>query len=87
MCARNSKSFVKVISDYSVVVQEYFQERTKLWLETVVGKTVFDIAHYWVRYKFAPGRGQIHAHLLAIPNDQSIYKRLMKKERKKEHQN
>ena len=34
---------------------------------------MFDIAHYWVRYEFAPGRGQIHAHLLAIPNDQSIY--------------
>jgi hypothetical protein len=34
---------------------------------------VFGIKHYWVRYEFAPGRGQIHAHLLAIPEDQTIY--------------
>jgi hypothetical protein len=54
------------------VIQEYFQLRTEAWLETV-GKDVFGIKHYWVRYEFAPGRGQIHAHLLAIPEDQSIY--------------
>ncbi len=24
------------------------------------------IEHYWVRFEFAPSRGQIHAHLLAI---------------------
>lgn len=27
------------------------------------------IKHYWVRYEFAKGRGQIHAHLLAITED------------------
>ena len=54
------------------MVQEYFQTRVTLWLNTV-GKRVFGIDHYWVRYEFAPGRGQIHAHLLAISNDQSIY--------------
>ena len=37
------------------------------------GKKVFGIKHYWVRYEFAPGRGQIHAHLLAIPEEHSIY--------------
>ena len=35
---------------------------------------MFDIlVVYWVRYEFAPGRGQIHAHLLAIPHDHSPY--------------
>ena len=24
------------------------------------------VRHHWVRYEFAPGRGQIHAHLLAM---------------------
>jgi hypothetical protein len=57
---------------YSIVVQEYFQQRVVKWLETV-GKSIFRIKHYWIRYEFAPGRGQIHAHLLAIPDDHSIY--------------
>ena len=85
ICNKKSKGFVKLISDYSIVVQEYFQERTKLWLDTV-GKSVFNIAHYWVRYEFAPGRGQIHAHLLAIPNDQSIYKQAFDEGKKQSNQ-
>ena len=60
------------MNDYTIVVQEYFQQRVITWLETV-GKDVFDIDHYWVRYEFAPGRGQIHAHLLAIVKDQTIF--------------
>ena len=38
------------------------------WLETV-GKHIFKIKHYWLRYEFSKGRGQIHAHLLAITSD------------------
>lgn len=72
-CNPESDQFVQTIHDYSIVIQEYFQERTKLWLETV-GKEIFGIEHYWVRYEFAPGRGQIHAHLLAIPSEQHIFK-------------
>ena len=60
------------VNDYSIVVQEYFQQRVVAWLETV-GKDVFNIKHYWVRYEFAPGRGQIHAHMLCIPADHVIY--------------
>ena len=55
-----------------MVVQEYFQKKVVKWLETV-GKKLFRIKHYWIRYEFAPGRGQIHAHLLAIPADHNIY--------------
>jgi len=71
-CHPGAKGWASLVNDYSVVVQEYFQIRTEIWLKTV-GKKVFGIKHYWVRYEFAPGRGQIHAHLLAIPEDQSIY--------------
>jgi len=85
LCNPDGKSFVSVINDYSIVIQEFFQCRTQLWLETV-GKDVFDIAHYWVRYEFAPGRGQIHAHLLAIPNDQSIYKEAYQKGKEEKDQ-
>lgn len=56
---------VKLINDYTIIVQEYFQKRMVHWLNTV-GRQVFGIEHYWLRFEFAPSRGQIHAHLLAI---------------------
>lgn len=71
-CKVGHEGFPQLVNDFSVVVQEYFQERVITWLETV-GKAIFGIKHYWVRYEFTPGRGQIHAHLLAISDDQDIY--------------
>ena len=73
MCYVGSPKISQLVNDHALVIQEYFQSRVELWLETV-GKEMLDIKHYWVRYEFAPGRGQIHAHLLAISSDQSIYK-------------
>ena len=58
---------VRNVNDFTIVVQEYFQRRIKNWLSTV-GKKVFMIEHYWLRFEFAPSRGQIHAHMLAITN-------------------
>ena len=72
-CYVGSPQLTSILNDYTVVVQEYFQMRVEIWLQTV-SKDVFGIKHYWVRYKFASGRGQIHAHLLAISEDNSIYK-------------
>jgi hypothetical protein len=43
--------------DYCIVVQEFFQARVQAWFETV-GKSVFNIEHYWIRYEFAPGRAR-----------------------------
>lgn len=71
-CVVGSPKLSQMINDYSIVIQEYFQHRVQLWLKTV-GKQIFGIKHYWCRYEFAPGRGQIHAHLLAISDDQDIY--------------
>ena len=65
------KSFVQLVNDYTLVVQEYFQERVKIWLSTI-GTKVFHIKHYWLRYEFAPSRGQIHAHILAIHENSSL---------------
>ena len=59
------KSFVQIVNDYTLIVQEYFQERIKIWLSSI-GIKVFHVKHYWLRYEFAPSRGQIHAHILAI---------------------
>ena len=85
-CHGSSSRLSQYLNDYSIVVQEYFQERVKSWLKTV-GHTVFGIKHYWIRYEFAPGRGQIHAHLLAISNDQSIYTACHKDLTNKSHGN
>ena len=46
--------------------------RVELWVKTI-GKTVFDIKHYWVRYEFAASRGQIHAHILVITDNIKVY--------------
>ena len=67
------KSPHSLLNDYAIVVQEYFQQRVSAWLETV-GKHVLNIKHYWLRYEFAPGRGQIHAHMLAIGDNMDIQK-------------
>ena len=72
-CKVGAPGFSTIVNDHTIVVQEYFQERVIQWLDTV-GKTVFDIQHYWIRYEFTPGRGQIHAHLLAITNNQDMCK-------------
>ena len=53
-CYAGSPKMSKILNDYSLVVQEFFQQRVDLWLKTV-GKQVFGIEHYWVRYEFAPG--------------------------------
>jgi len=71
-CYYGSPKLSKILNEYALVVQEYFQQRVEIWLRTV-GKVVFGIKHYWARYEFAPGRGQIHTHLLAITNDNSIH--------------
>jgi hypothetical protein len=70
-CHLGAKGLTAIVNDYSIVVQEYFQKRVIQWLQSV-GKEIFHVKHYWIRYEFAPGRGQIHAHLLAIPDNHAI---------------
>ena len=64
-------SIVQIVNDYTIVVQEYVQQRVKIWLSTI-GKKVFHIQYYWLRYEFAPSRGQIHAHMLAIHENPKV---------------
>lgn len=61
----NRKARNKAVNDYAVVVQEFFIRRTEDYLNTV-GREVLGIEHYWLRFEFAKGRGQIHAHALVI---------------------
>lgn len=55
----------KAVNDYAIVIQQFFVKRTEDFLNTV-GKKILGIEHYWLRFEFAKGRGQIHAHILVI---------------------
>lgn len=65
-------NYIQLVNDYTLIIQEYFQERVKIWLETV-GRKIFRIKHYWLRYEFAPSRGQIHAHMLVISDFRKVF--------------
>jgi hypothetical protein len=60
-----------IINKFTLVIQEYFQERVTAWLDTV-GKHLLGIKHHWLRYEFAPSRGQIHAHMLVICDNKNV---------------
>jgi hypothetical protein len=68
---QDSPSLLRLVDEYSVVIQEFFQKRVDVWLNTV-GKKIFRIKHYWGRFEFAPARGQIHLHLVGISDDPSF---------------
>ncbi len=64
-------SCVRLVNDHTLIAQEHFQQRIQLWLDTV-GKKVFGIKHYWLRFEFAPSRGQMHAHASCIHEDPNV---------------
>ena len=72
----NGVSTVTNVNNYTIVVREYFQKAIKNWRNTV-GKNVFKINHYLVRFKYAPSRGQIHAHVLVIMDHNTLFKGAM----------
>jgi len=51
-------------------VNEFFMLRANKFMSTVV-KEALGIEHYWGRVEFAPGRGQIHLHMLGIAKDRA----------------
>lgn len=75
----------KVSTLFSVTVQEFFQIRVQHWIETV-GKKVFKIKHYWARFEFAKGRGQIHLHMLAIVENIHIQKQYFELKNNENHE-
>ena len=70
---QSSPHLVHYLNDFSIVIQEFFQLWLETWMEKI-GKTVFGIEHYTFKYEFAPGRGQIHGHLIGIMKDRSFWK-------------
>ena len=41
-------------------------------MDGIMWEKIFGIAHWWGRFEFTPGRGQIHIHFLAIRKNQNI---------------
>ena len=55
---------------YPLFVNEFFMKRVNSFMKTVV-KNALQIEHYWGRVEFAPGRGAIHLHFVAIAKDRA----------------
>jgi hypothetical protein len=55
---------------YPLFVNEFFMKRVDSFKKTVM-KNALQIDHYWGRVEFAPGRGAIHLHLVAIAKDRA----------------
>jgi hypothetical protein len=70
-CNNIASGRAAIINKFTLVIQEYFHERVEAWLDTV-GKKLIGIKHHWLRYEFAPSRGQIHAHMLAICDNNDV---------------
>ena len=64
---------MKAIREYSIVVQEFFVKKVHHWI-TTLGKDVLRIQNYFVRFEFTEGRGEIHAHILAVADNIDVYK-------------
>ena len=73
----------RIVNELTIVIQEYFQEQVKIWLKTV-GKYVFGIEHFWLRYEFAPLQGQIHCHMLAITKHSLNHMKILNPSRSKQ---
>lgn len=67
---RGFTAMAKTVKKWPLYVNEFFMKRAKHFMENVV-KEALGIKYYWGRVEFAPGRGQIHLHLLAIAEDQA----------------
>ena len=58
------------VKRYPLYVNEFFMKRGKEFMDNYV-RDVMGIEYYWGRVEFAPGRGQIHLHILAIANNKA----------------
>ena len=60
----------KASKKYLLFVNNFFMKRAWSFMGTVL-KDALGIEHYWGCVEFAPGRGQIHLHMLGIAKDKA----------------
>ena len=63
----------KAARRYPLFVNDFFMKRAKSFIKNVMNKAL-GIEHYWGRVEFAPGRGQIHLHMLGIAKNKAYLK-------------
>ena len=66
----NFSAMKRSAKKYPLYVNDFFMKRVKNYMKTVVSPAL-GIEHYWGRVEFAPGRGQIHLHMLGIAKDRA----------------
>ena len=64
------KTMQRTVKKYPLFVNDFFMKRANCFMKTVV-KEAMGIEHYWGRVEFAPGRGQIHLHIIALAKDRA----------------
>jgi len=57
---------------YFLFVDEFFMKRVNSFMKIVM-KHALQIEHYWGRVEFAPGRGAIHLHVVAIAEEEQYW--------------
>jgi hypothetical protein len=55
---------------HPLFLNKFFMKHVNLFMKTVM-KNALQIEHYWGRVEFAPGRGAIHLHLVAIAKNRA----------------
>ena len=68
--ANDKNAMQRSVKKFPLYVNDFFMKRVKKFMTTVV-KEALGIEHYWGRIEFAPGRGQIHLHMLGIAKDRA----------------
>ena len=64
------KAMKRSAKRYPLYVNQFFMKHVDKFMKTVI-REALRIEHYWGRIEFAPGRGQIHLHMLGITKDRA----------------
>jgi hypothetical protein len=56
---------------YPLFINEFFKKHVNSFMKRVM-KNALQIEHYWGRAEFAPGRGAIHLHVVAVAKDRAF---------------
>lgn len=70
----SKQDITRAVNKYSLVIQEFFIAKVKN-LICHYAKDALGITHYFGRFEFAKGRGEIHEHLLCVANNKNVIKR------------
>jgi hypothetical protein len=71
--------------NYPLFVNDFFMKRVNFFMKTVM-KNAFQIEHYWGCVEFAPGRGAIHLHVVAIATNRAYLQEFLKHQHCKKNQ-